>query len=140
MPKLAGPEGIVIPSHDRFNAVLGTIKPGEFEKCVPRWIAALHEITDCLEVKNNQPTLCAGIEKHFDEHLENDFANTPLHRFETQEKGHGRAHHRLYDICPVPDGLPDAARWKNLKAIGIAVSKTHRGSKNCCEVRSYSSQ
>jgi predicted transposase YbfD/YdcC len=35
-----------IPSHDRFNAVLGAIKPAEFEKCLLSWITSLHEITD----------------------------------------------------------------------------------------------
>jgi predicted transposase YbfD/YdcC len=35
-----------IPSHDRFNAILGAIKPPEFERCLLRWITALHEITD----------------------------------------------------------------------------------------------
>ena len=35
-----------IPSHDRFNAVLAAIKPGEFEKCLLSWITQLHEITD----------------------------------------------------------------------------------------------
>ena len=34
-----------IPSHDRFNAILGAIKPAEFEKCLLSWITALHEIT-----------------------------------------------------------------------------------------------
>ncbi len=34
-----------IPSHDRFNAVLGAIKPAEFETCLLSWITALHEIT-----------------------------------------------------------------------------------------------
>ena len=35
-----------IPSHDRFNAILGAIRPAEFEKCLLSWITALHEITD----------------------------------------------------------------------------------------------
>ncbi len=35
-----------IPSHDRFNAVLAALKPAEFEKCLLRWITALHEMTD----------------------------------------------------------------------------------------------
>jgi len=35
-----------IPSHDRFNAILGAIKPAEFEKCLLSWITTLHEITD----------------------------------------------------------------------------------------------
>ncbi len=35
-----------IPSHDRFNAILGALKPAEFEKCLLSWITALHELTD----------------------------------------------------------------------------------------------
>lgn len=35
-----------IPSHDRFNAILGAIKPAEFERCLLSWITALHEVTD----------------------------------------------------------------------------------------------
>jgi len=34
-----------VPSHDRFNAVLGALKPAEFEKCLLSWITALQEIT-----------------------------------------------------------------------------------------------
>ena len=34
-----------IPSHDRFNAVLGALKPAEFEQCLLSWITDLHEIT-----------------------------------------------------------------------------------------------
>lgn len=35
-----------IPSHDRFNAILGALKPAEFENCLLSWITALHQITD----------------------------------------------------------------------------------------------
>jgi predicted transposase YbfD/YdcC len=35
-----------IPSHDRFNAVLAALKPGEFEKCLLSFVTALHDITD----------------------------------------------------------------------------------------------
>ena len=34
-----------IPSHDRFNAILGAIKPAEFEACLLSWITDLHAIT-----------------------------------------------------------------------------------------------
>jgi len=34
-----------IPSHDRFNAIFGAIKPSEFQACLLSWIRALHEIT-----------------------------------------------------------------------------------------------
>jgi predicted transposase YbfD/YdcC len=35
-----------VPSHDRFNAILATIKPAEFEKALLSWITSLQEITD----------------------------------------------------------------------------------------------
>ncbi len=35
-----------IPSHDRFNAILGALNPAEFERCLLSWITALHEITE----------------------------------------------------------------------------------------------
>jgi predicted transposase YbfD/YdcC len=91
----------------------------------------------CLAAKGNQPTLFAGIESHFADHLEDDFARTKVHRHETKEKGHGRVEHRYYFICPVPDDLPDRERWPALKAIGMSVSDTQRCGKDCYEVRYY---
>jgi predicted transposase YbfD/YdcC len=215
-----------IPSHDRFNAILGAIKPAEFEKCLLSWITALQDITDgqviaidgktlrrsydaasskaaihmvsawatanhislgqvvvdaksneitaipkllemleisgalvtidamgcqveiaqdivdggadyCLAAKGNQPTLYEGMTAHFDDHMEDDFARTRVRRHETHEKGHGREEHRYYYICPVPEDLPDRARWPGLKAIGIAVSNTQRDGKDCNETRYY---
>jgi predicted transposase YbfD/YdcC len=35
-----------IPSHDRFNAILGALRPAEFERCPLSRITALHEVTD----------------------------------------------------------------------------------------------
>jgi len=90
-----------------------------------------------LAVKGNQPTLKEGIQGFFDNHLEDDFARTPVHRYETTEKGHGRETTRWYYICPVPDDLPDASRWAKLKAIGIAINNTQRDGKDCNEVRYY---
>jgi predicted transposase YbfD/YdcC len=91
----------------------------------------------CLAVKGNQPTLHQGIRDYFDKHLEDNFASAPVRRQETAEKGHGREEQRYYFLCPVPDDLPDRARWPNLKAIGIAVSATIRDGKECHEVRYY---
>jgi predicted transposase YbfD/YdcC len=90
-----------------------------------------------LTPKGNQPTLQQGITKFFDDHLEDDFARTKVHRYETEEKGHGREETRYYSICPVPDDLPDRSRWAGLKAIGIAISETQRNGKICNEVRYY---
>ena len=215
-----------IPSHDRFNAIFAAIKPAEFEKCLLRWITALHEITGgqviaidgktlrrsfdtatgkaaihmvsawatanhislgqvvvdaksneitaipklleildisgsfvtidamgcqteiaarivaekadyCLTVKDNQPTLRAGIEGHFEEHLEDDFARTEARHYQTEEKGHGREEVRSHYICPVPADLPDRSRWAKLAAIGMVISIVLRNGKECCEVRYY---
>jgi predicted transposase YbfD/YdcC len=35
-----------IPSHDRFHAILGALRPAELERCLLSWITALHELTD----------------------------------------------------------------------------------------------
>lgn len=215
-----------IPSHDRFNAILAAIKPGEFEKCLLSWITALHEISDgqvvaidgktlrrsfdaanskaaihmvsawatanhvslgqvvvdqksneitaipklleilelsgalvtidamgcqteiaqqivaagadyCLAVKGNQPTLHEGIERFFQEHLEDDFARVNVRRHHTQEKGHGRQETRYYFLCPLPEDLPDRDRWAGLRAIGMVISNTRRGDKDCGDVRYY---
>jgi predicted transposase YbfD/YdcC len=215
-----------IPSHDRFNAIFGAIKPAEFEKCLLSWISALHEISGgqlvaidgktlrrsfdaassksaihmvsawatanhvtlgqivvdaksneitaipkllkiielsgclvtidamgcqteiaekivaagadyVLAVKDNQPTLCDGIEAFFLDHLEDDFARQKVSRHETDEQGHGREEKRSYLVCPVPDELPDRQRWKKLAAIGVAINDTVRDGKNTSEVRYY---
>lgn len=91
----------------------------------------------CLAVKGNQPTLHEGIVDFFDGHLEDNFVSTPVRRYETQEKGHGREETRYYFLCPVPEDLPDQARWAGLKAIGMVISNTQRDGKDCNEVRYY---
>ena len=91
----------------------------------------------CLAAKGNQPTLHQGIVDFFNDHLDDDFARTQTRRHETQEKGHGRTETRWYDICPVPDDLPDRSRWPNLKAIGIVISHVLRDGKDCYQVRYY---
>jgi len=215
-----------VPSHDRFNAILGALRPAEFEKCLLRWITALQDITDgqvvaidgktlrrsfdaasskaaihmvsawatanqvslgqtvtdeksneitaipklleiievsgclvtidamgcqtdiakkivdqkadyCLAVKGNQPSLHQGIKDFFAEHMEDDFARVDVRHYETHEKGHGREETRHYYLCPVPEDLPTATRWANLKAIGIAINITTRGGKETSDVRYY---
>lgn len=91
----------------------------------------------CLAVKGNQPTLQAGLFDFFDDHLEDDFQRHPVRRFETKEDAHGREDLRTYLICPLPEDLPDADRWKKLKAIGIAINNTFRDGKMTIAVRYY---
>ena len=91
----------------------------------------------CLAVKGNQPTLHEGLIEFFEDHLEDDFARSPVRRHETNEKAHGREDHRSYLICPVPEDLPDVERWKNIKAIGISINNTLRDGVMCVAVRYY---
>jgi predicted transposase YbfD/YdcC len=52
-----------IPSHDRFNAVLGSLKPAEFEKCLLNWITELHEVTAGQVVAIDGKTLRRSFDK-----------------------------------------------------------------------------
>jgi predicted transposase YbfD/YdcC len=90
-----------------------------------------------LAAKNNQPTLFAGITAHFLDHMEDNFARIKVSRHETTERGHGRDEHRTYLVCDAPADLPDLARWKKLKRIGIAISETIRDGKPTDDVRYY---
>ena len=83
-----------------------------------------------LAVKGNQPTLHEGIMDFFLDQMEDDFARVKVSRHETEEHGHGRDEHRTYYVCDVPEELPDRARWKGLKRIGVAISDTDRSGKS----------
>src|SRR4051794_2568130 len=48
------------PSHDRFNAVLAALVPGESEKCLLSWVTALHEVTAGQVVAIDGKTLRRG--------------------------------------------------------------------------------
>ncbi|TWU55108.1 Transposase DDE domain protein [Rubripirellula reticaptiva] len=91
----------------------------------------------CLAVKGNQPTLNKGLKAFFLKHLENDFADVEVREFQSNEKGHGREDFRSYYLCKVPSELPDAARWRGLKAIGISINNTTRRSGDSIDVRYY---
>jgi predicted transposase YbfD/YdcC len=90
-----------------------------------------------LAVKGNQPTLFSGIMDYFEWHLEDDFAGVKVRRHHTSEKGHGREEDRWYYLCPLPDDLPDRARWRKLSAIGMTLSRIQREGKECFAIRYY---
>ena len=52
-----------IPSHDRFNAVIGALRPAEFEKCLLSWITSLHGITDGQVIAIDGKTLRRSYDK-----------------------------------------------------------------------------
>jgi len=90
-----------------------------------------------LAVKGNQPTLHEGLVWFFRDHLADDFARVKVRRYEAHDHGHGRDEMRFYYVCPVPEDLPDQARWRQLRAIGLAVNNTVRDGKECIEFRYY---
>jgi predicted transposase YbfD/YdcC len=90
-----------------------------------------------LAVKENQPTLHAGIVAYFLDQIDDDFARVKVSRHETKEQGHGRIEHRTYLVCDAPADLPDRGRWKGLKRIGVAISDTIRSGKPADDVRYY---
>lgn len=52
-----------VPSHDRFNAIFGALKPAEFEKCLLSWITALQDISDGQIVAIDGKTLRRSFDK-----------------------------------------------------------------------------
>ena len=52
-----------IPSHDRFNAILGAIKPAEFEQCLLSFVTALHPISGGQLVAIDGKTLRRSFDK-----------------------------------------------------------------------------
>lgn len=52
-----------VPSHDRFNAVIGMLKPAEFEKCLLSWVTSLHAITDGQVIAIDGKTLRRSYDK-----------------------------------------------------------------------------
>jgi predicted transposase YbfD/YdcC len=90
-----------------------------------------------LAAKDNQPTLAQGLDAFFVEHAQDDFARVEARRHVTVEKGHGRQERREYVLCPVPEDLPDRARWPKLAAIGMVFSCVLREGKEHLECRYY---
>ncbi|TWU51286.1 ISAs1 family transposase [Rubripirellula reticaptiva] len=80
----------------------------------------------CLAVKGNQLTLQEGLHSFFLKHLEYDFAEIEVRRFQNQEKTHGREDHHYEFVCKASRDLPDASGWRGLKAIGISINDTKR--------------
>lgn len=91
----------------------------------------------CIAVKQNQPTLHAAIEQHFDELIDSDFSDAKVRQTATAEIGHGRVQQRCYFICPVPESVKQLSRWKKVRAIGMATNITFRSGKEHTEIRYY---
>jgi predicted transposase YbfD/YdcC len=91
-----------------------------------------------IAVKDNQPTLKAAIETHFDEQIERDFEDLRYRHYETTDEGHGRVDERAYYLCKVPTDVDAFDLWPQVKAIGYAIRLTrHADGRETSDVRYY---
>jgi predicted transposase YbfD/YdcC len=74
-----------------------------------------------LAVKQNQPKLYERVEEAIHEALEEDTENLEEHQ--TIEKGHGRQETRTYAIVAAPGTVDPEELWRDLNAVGIAISE-----------------
>ncbi len=74
-----------------------------------------------LGVKPNQPKLYEQVEGAIDEALEQDAEKVDEHV--TVETGHGRHETRTYAIIAAPESVDPDKLWRDLKAVGIAISE-----------------
>jgi predicted transposase YbfD/YdcC len=90
-----------------------------------------------LALKGNQETLHDAVIDYVKEQSKTDFANVPVRRLTTKEKGHGREETRYYYHMPVPAHLTVSGLWKGLKSIGMVVSVCVRNGTETIETRYY---
>jgi predicted transposase YbfD/YdcC len=74
-----------------------------------------------LAVKQNQPGLYERVGAAIDGALEEDADALDEHM--TVEKGHGRRETRTYAVVAAPKGVDPEGQWRDLSALGIAISE-----------------
>lgn len=90
-----------------------------------------------LPVKGNQGNLEQALEEFFDQHLEDDFANVPVSRFETEETQHGRVEKRTYMQVNVPKDFAGREQWKGLRTLGMVIRTREINGVEMGEVQYY---
>ena len=87
-----------------------------------------------LAVKQNQPTLYEQVEEAIDAGLERDTAALDEHQ--TVETGHGRQETRTYVIFPAPETVDPEGLWRDLSAVGMAITES-TDSQGCCRLEAH---
>jgi predicted transposase YbfD/YdcC len=75
-----------------------------------------------LAVKQNQPALYEQAEEAIGAGLERDTAAVDVHQI--VETGHGRHETRTYVTFPTTEGVDPDGSWRDLKAVGMAVTES----------------
>jgi predicted transposase YbfD/YdcC len=91
---------------------------------------------DVLAVKQNQPTLYKQVEEAISAGLEQDASDLDEHQ--TVEAGHGRQETRTYAIVPAPKAVDPDGVWRDLSAVGMALTESADSQGRCrLETRYY---
>lgn len=91
-----------------------------------------------LAVKDNQKCLHEAISDYFEVAIAADNPGLcQLQCHEVMDAGHGRIEIRRCCLSTCLDTLPDPARWKNLKSIGMVESERFVDGKTSIERRHY---
>jgi len=90
-----------------------------------------------LAVKDNQAQLSSEIQDFFATCRQFNFAGVDHDYHEETNKGHGRIEVRRTWISSAIESLSNAAKWKNLKSLGMVESERHVGEKVTREVRYF---
>jgi len=91
-----------------------------------------------LAVKDNQKLLHEAITDYFEVAIEaNDPKVSRLQYHEETNADHGRIEKRRFYLSTCLDTLPDAARWKGLKSIGMVESERTFNGRTSIEQRHY---
>lgn len=78
-----------------------------------------------LAVKQNQPKLYEQVEAALIEAMEGEPED--LNEHQTIEKGHGRQETRTYVVIEAPKSVDPEGLWRDLSAVGIAISEREDG-------------
>jgi len=90
-----------------------------------------------LALKGNHETLHRDVTDLFAKLLKEDFANTPVSRYEESDKGHGRTEQRHYYQISVPRNFPQRKKWTGLKTFGLAIRRCIINGKETIDRRYY---
>lgn len=90
-----------------------------------------------LAVKDNQPTLHAALQEHFETHHAQRRRGRGQHHV-TRDKQHGRKEERHYYHTPIPEELAWIAKeWPAARSLGQAISYVTRDGQETFEVRYF---
>lgn len=115
------------------KGVLVTIDAMGCQKAIARQIVG-HGGDYALPVKSNQPTLAADILERFIEAQDADYKGLEYDRYETEERGHGRAERRAYTVLYDVSGIRDRQQWEKLTVIGMCYRERTAGDRTSEEL------